>query len=268
MLLYDSFNRKINYLRISVTDKCNFRCTYCMPEEGVQFIPHEKILRFEEIVEFVKIAVNYGINKIRLTGGEPLVRKGIIELVKMIGNIKGIDDFSMTTNGFLLEKYATALANAGLQRVNISLDTLNPERFKQITRIGSLDSVINGIFAAQKAGLHPIKLNVVIKQNRNEEDAQQVAQFAQKHGFEVRYIHQMNLSNGTFSQVEGGEGGHCPTCNRLRLTADGYLMPCLFSNQKYNIRELGYEEALLQVVKNKPKSGKINNSRGFYNIGG
>lgn len=239
-----------------------------MPEAGVQFIPHEKILRLEEIAEFVKVANNYGIHKIRLTGGEPLVRKGIVTLVEMIGKIKGINDLSMTTNGFLLEQFAIPLAQAGLQRVNISLDTLNPERFKQITRFGNLETVINGIFAAQKAGLHPIKLNVVIKNNKNEEDAQEVAQFAQKYGFEVRYIHQMNLSNGTFSQVEGGEGGHCSTCNRLRLTADGYLMPCLFSNQKYNIRELGYEKALLQAVKEKPTSGKTNNSRGFYNVGG
>lgn len=268
MLLYDSFNRKINYLRISVTDKCNFRCTYCMPEEGVQFIPHEKILRLEEIAEFVKIACNYGIKKIRLTGGEPLVRKGIISLVEMISKIEGIEDLSMTTNGFFLEKFAIPLAQAGLQRINISLDTINPEHFKQITRIGNLESVINGIFAAQKAGLRPIKLNIVIKQNKNEKDAQEVLQFAQKYGFEVRYIHQMNLSNGTFSLVEGGDGGHCKTCNRLRLTADGYLMPCLFSNLKYDIRELGYEKALLLAVKNKPISGKINSSREFYNVGG
>ncbi|MGQ9848119.1 MAG: GTP 3',8-cyclase MoaA [Bacteroidales bacterium] len=268
MLLYDSFNRRINYLRVSVTDKCNFRCTYCMPEEGVQFIPHEKILRLEEIVEFIKIASNYGINKVRLTGGEPLVRKGIVSLVEMISKIEKIDDLSMTTNGFLLEQYAVPLAKAGLKRINVSLDTLNPERFKQITRLGNLEPVIKGIFAAQKAGLHPIKLNVVIKQNKNEEDAQEVTQFAQKYGFEVRYIRQMNLSNGTFSQVEGGEGGHCSTCNRLRLTADGYLMPCLFSNQKYNIREMGFEQALLLAVKEKPLSGKINNSRAFYNIGG
>lgn len=268
MLLFDSYNRKINYLRISVTDKCNFRCTYCMPEEGVQYISHEQILRFEEITDFVKIASEHGVNKIRLTGGEPLVRKGIVSLVKMISQIKGIDDLSMTSNGFLLEEYAQPLADAGLKRINISLDTLNPETFKQISRTGNLEQVLKGIFAAKKAGLNPIKLNVVIKNNHNEPDAQQVAAFAKENGFEVRFIHLMNLANGTFSRVEGGEGGHCNTCNRLRLTADGYLMPCLFSNQKYNIRKLGFEQALLLAVKEKPKSGKLNNTRGFYNVGG
>ncbi len=239
-----------------------------MPKEGVQYIPHEQILRFEEITDFVKIASEYGINKIRLTGGEPLVRKGIISLVKMISQIDGIDDLSMTSNGFLLEEYAQPLADAGLKRINISLDTLNPETFKQISRIGNLEQVLKGIFAAKKAGLNPIKLNVVIKNNHNEPDAQQVAAFAKENGFEVRFIHLMNLANGTFSRVEGGEGGHCSTCNRLRLTADGYLMPCLFSNQKYNTRELGFEQALLSAVKEKPESGQINNSRGFYNVGG
>jgi len=268
MLLFDSYNRRINYLRISVTDKCNFRCIYCMPEEGVQFIPHEKILRLEEIAEFVALAAKYGINKVRLTGGEPLVRKGIVTLTEMLSKIKGIDDLSMTTNGYFLEEFAHPLAQAGLKRINISLDTLNPEKFNQITRVGNLDKVLKGIFAAKEAGLYPIKLNVVIKQHSKEPDAQEVAAFAEKNGFEVRFIHMMNLSDGTFSQVEGGEGGHCATCNRLRLTADGYLMPCLFSNQKYNIRQLGFEEALIKAIKEKPKSGKINNSRDFYNVGG
>ncbi|NMC99555.1 MAG: radical SAM protein [Bacteroidales bacterium] len=266
--MYDSYNRRINYLRISVTDKCNFRCTYCMPEEGVPYIPHNKILRIEEIVDFVKTAALFGINKVRITGGEPLVRKGIVSLVKMLHEINGIDDLSMTTNGFLLEEFAQPLVDSGLNRINISLDTLDKDKFRQITRLGDLDKVLKGIVAAKKAGLNPIKLNVVIKNNSKEPDAQSVAAFAQENGLEVRYIHMMNLATGSFSQVEGGEGGHCSSCNRLRLTADGYLMPCLFSNQKYDIRELGYEQALLKAIKEKPKSGKINNTRGFYNVGG
>lgn len=239
-----------------------------MPIRGVKFIPRESILRFEEIVDFVKIASYYGINKVRLTGGEPLVRKGIVSLVKMLSQIKGITDLSMTTNGSLLDKYAQPLADAGLKRINISLDTLNPNKFKQITRTGNLDQVLQGIFAAKKAGLNPIKLNVVVKNNKNEPDARQVAQFAKENGFEVRFIHLMNLVNGTFQVVEGGEGGHCPTCNRLRLTTDGYLMPCLFSDKKYDIRKLGYEQALLLAVKEKPKAGEKNITRQFYNIGG
>lgn len=266
MLLYDSFNRRINYLRISVTDRCNFRCTYCMPEEGVPFIPHKNILRYEEIVEFLKVAVSYGIDKVRITGGEPLVRKGIVDLVRMISAIPGINDLSMTTNGYYLEKYAKPLKDAGLMRINISLDTLSEEKFKKITRIGSLKEVINGIFAAKEAGLSPIKLNVVVDENTD--DAIEVARFAKDNGFEVRFIRKMSLKEGIFTQVIGGEGGNCSTCNRLRLTADGFLMPCLFSDLKYDIRQLGYEKALLEAVKNKPRSGKTNQSRNFNNLGG
>lgn len=155
--MFDRFNRKINYLRISVTDRCNLRCVYCMPEEGVVLLDHKEILSFDEIVDVAKTAVRKGVDKIRVTGGEPLVRNGIIDLVKMIGEIDGIKDFSMTTNGILLSKYADDLANAGLHRVNISLDTLDPEKFKQITRGGDIQKVFDGIEAAKKAGLNPIK---------------------------------------------------------------------------------------------------------------
>ncbi len=267
MLLYDSYNRRINYLRISITDRCNLRCVYCMPENGVEPISHNQILRYEEIIDFVKVAVKYGIDKIRITGGEPLVRKGVVQFIQMLSEINGIKDLSLTTNGFLLEEMAEDLKKAGIHRINVSLDTLNPEKFKQITRIGNVDQVIRGILKAKEVGFHPIKLNVV-KMADSEKDIEEVRRFAQQHGFEVRYIKQMSLENGTFSKVEGGEGGNCLQCNRLRLTADGYLMPCLFSDIKYNIREEGYERALLLAVRNKPKSGISNHTRYFCNIGG
>ncbi|MCF6184666.1 MAG: radical SAM protein, partial [Bacteroidales bacterium] len=163
--MYDRFNRKINYLRISVTDRCNLRCVYCMPAEGVELMQHKDILRFEEIVEVVKYAVSQGVDKIRITGGEPLVKKGIVDLIRMIAEIDGIKDFGMTTNGIFLDKYAQQLADAGLHRVNISLDTINPEKYRKITRTGDITQVFKGIEAAKKAGLNPIKINCVVQKS-------------------------------------------------------------------------------------------------------
>lgn len=266
--MFDCYNRKINYLRISVTDRCNSRCVYCMPEEGIPLIPHDKVLRFEEIIAFTKVAVSYGIDKVRLTGGEPLVRKNIEYLVAELAKISEIKDLSMTTNGFLLAKYATLLKESGLQRINISLDTLNPDTFRKITRIGNLPDVLNGIEAAQKAGLQPIKINCVIQNNPNEPDALAVAEFCKQHHFQVRFIRQMNLQHGEFWPVYGGKGGNCHSCNRLRLTSDGFLLPCLFSDKSYHIKELGYAKAIETAIAQKPKSGSQNHNLGFYNIGG
>jgi GTP 3',8-cyclase len=266
--MYDSFKRKINYLRISVTDRCNLRCTYCMPEEGIKLLQHKDILTFDEIVNIVKEAVELGIDKIRITGGEPLVRKGIVDLVKMIAEIPGIKDFGMTTNGTLLENFASDLKNAGLHRINISLDTINPERFNQITRKGNLDDALKGIEAAKKADLNPIKINCVIKESKLEPDAQEVAAFCKDNNLKIRYIHQMDLVSGNFSIVEGGEGGNCTMCNRLRLSANGIFYPCLFSDIGYNIREFGIKNAILKAVTNKPESGTCSHINNFYNIGG
>jgi cyclic pyranopterin phosphate synthase len=266
--MYDSFKRNINYLRISVTDRCNLRCTYCMPEEGIPLHQHKNILSFEEIESFARYAVSQGISKVRITGGEPIVRKGIIELVEMLGRIPGIEDLSMTTNGILLHKFAGQLKKAGLMRVNISLDTLDPQRFREITRLGELEDVLNGISAAQKAGLKLIKLNCVVKKSRLEPDAILVAKFAQENHLDVRFIREMDLGDGTFYEVEGGEGGKCNTCNRLRLTANGDLKPCLFDTSSYNIRSLGNEKAFSEAVKNKPACGSLNHTGKFYNIGG
>lgn len=266
--MYDSYNRKINYLRISVTDRCNLRCTYCMPEEGIQLIPHEQILSFEEIYAFTKKAVERGIDKVRLTGGEPLVRKGIIDLVKLIASIEGIKDFGITTNGIFLAKFAQDLKEAGLHRVNISLDTLNPEKFKEITRFGDINMVFEGIKAAKKVGLNPIKINCVIKSSSKEKDAQEIAEFCKQNDLKIRFIHLMDLEKGQFSIVEHGDGGNCKACNRLRLTANGKIRPCLFSDLEYDIRQLGIDKSLDLAVGNKPRCGTSNTTNKFANIGG
>ncbi|MBK8881044.1 MAG: radical SAM protein [Bacteroidales bacterium] len=266
--MLDRFNRNINYLRISVTDRCNLRCTYCMPEEGIQLLHHRDILTFDEICGFTKTAVAGGVNKVRITGGEPLVRKGITTLVGMIAEIKEIRDLSMTTNGVLLKHFATDLKKAGLQRINISLDTVDPLKFTAITRTGNIEDVFDGIHAARVAGLSPIKINCVIKQSKEEEEARSVAQFCKDNDLEIRYITQMDLVKGHFSTVVGGSGGNCTLCNRLRLTANGKLKPCLFSNIEYDIRELGFEKALKLAIESKPECGSTNETGAFYNIGG
>ncbi len=160
-MLIDRFGRMITYLRISVTDRCNMRCVYCMPAEGIPLQSHDNILRYEEIVQLVRLAAAHGVREVRLTGGEPLVRLDLPVLVHMIAQIPGIEDISLTTNGLLLEKMAQSLAEAGLRRVNVSMDTLDPVRFERITRGGSLEKVLRGIKAAEQAGLKPIKINVV-----------------------------------------------------------------------------------------------------------
>ena len=266
--MLDKFNRRINYLRISVTDRCNLRCTYCMPEEGIKLINHSDIITFEEIVDVVKISVGLGVDKIRLTGGEPLARKGIVDLVRMIAQVPGIKDFGLTTNGITLKKHALALKEAGLHRVNVSLDTLNPEKYNKITRLGQIEDVLDGIFEAQKVGLTPVKINCVIKKSAQETDDLEVDEFCKTNNFQVRYIHQMELSMGQFSVVEGGEGGDCKICNRLRLTANGNIKPCLFNNLEYNIRKFGIEGAIANAIKHKPKCGSVNTVGTFYNIGG
>lgn len=266
--MLDRYNRKINYLRISVTDRCNLRCRYCMPEEGVEFIPHTEVLRFEEIREVVEVVVSLGVDKIRLTGGEPLVRKGIVDLVEMLARIPGIRDFSMTTNGTLLEGYAEALAQAGLQRVNISLDTLDPKKYYTTTRGGDIRKVFAGIDAARKAGLEPIKVNCVIQARRDEPDAVAVNSFCRENGLQARFIKEMDLHTGTFGVVDGGSGGDCRSCNRLRLTSNGLIKPCLFSDIGFSVRELGIRRAIEMALEKKPEKGTVNLQNCFNNIGG
>jgi GTP 3',8-cyclase len=266
--MYDRFNRRINYLRVSITDRCNLRCTYCMPAEGIRLLEHKDILSFEEIVEIIREAVSLGITKVRITGGEPLVRKGIISLIEKIASIEGINDFGLTTNGILLSEFAADLARAGLHRINISLDTVDPEKFKAITRGGNIQNVFQGIEAAKEAGLTPVKINCVVRNSSGEPDAQAVKQFCEQNGLEARFIHEMSLTDGCFTIVENGHGGDCVNCNRLRLTANGIIRPCLFNDIQFSTRELGIREALEQAAGRKPEKGTVNLNGSFHNIGG
>lgn len=278
----DSIGRTINYLRISVTDLCNFRCVYCMPAEGVKPREHSEMMRFEEIVQVVRVAAENGISKIRLTGGEPLVRHGIVDLVRMIRQVSGINEITLTTNGYLLPKYAEPLKDAGLTRVNVSLDTLKPDLFKKITRYGDLTTVWRGIEAAEKHGLVPLKLNMVMVAGINDNEIPDFMNLTMQNAWHVRFIELMPIQNqvswgdgfpdpsdcyistGTvleryqhmnlkpiyqleqlgpakLYQLPGAKGfvgfispldddHFCSRCNRLRLTADGNLRPCLMSD--------------------------------------
>lgn len=281
--LLDPYKRHINYLRISITDRCNLRCTYCMPYEGVHHLTHEDVLSYEEIVSITRIAVKEGITKIRITGGEPLVRKGVVDLIDWLSQIEGIEDLSMTTNGILLSEFARPLYEAGLKRVNVSMDSLKPELFRRITRGGELSRVWQGIEKASESGLSPIKINVVAIKGVNEEEILDFAQLTMEHNYQIRFIefmpvgpnngwHQdkylscLNIrkimekkykleplvkkknSNGPADlyRLEDAKGeigfinaisSHfCSTCNRLRLTADGKLRPCLFSDEEIDIK--------------------------------
>ena len=188
--MLDRFDRNINYLRISVTDRCNLRCIYCMPEEGIQLLRHSDILTFDEITAFCRIALYYGVTKVRITGGEPLVRKGITALVRMLSDLSGISDLSMTTNGVLLKNFAYELRSAGLHRVNISLDTIDQDLFAEITRGGNINDVFEGIKAAKDAGLLPVKINCVIKESKDEDNAKGVTDYCRDNDLDIRYIRQ------------------------------------------------------------------------------
>ncbi|MFH1756271.1 MAG: radical SAM protein [Candidatus Latescibacterota bacterium] len=266
--MQDSYGRTIRYLRISVTDRCNLRCHYCLPDGNEELLRREDLLSFEEISHVSRAALELGFKKIRLTGGEPLVRAGIVDLVGMVASLQGLEDFSMTTNGVLLESYADALVRAGLQRVNISLDTVDPVKFREITRGGDFSKVLAGIEAAKRAGFAKIKLNCVVERSSTETDAQQVAKFAAERDIEVRFIRHMNLAEGTFWVVEGGSGGQCDQCDRLRVSSDGIVRPCLFSNVGFSVRELGAREAIERAVRDKPKSGEQCHNTTFRRIGG
>ena len=284
--LVDTYQRQINYLRISITDRCNLRCVYCMPPEGVASLSHGSILSYEEILRIVKVAVREGIRKIRITGGEPLVRKGVVDLIGRLSKVQGIEDLSITTNGILLSEYAQALYDAGLMRVNVSMDSLRPELFSEITRGGNLSLVWKGIEKAEAVGLKPIKINVVAMKGLNDTEVVDFARLTLGHAYHIRFIEFMpvgrengwhldtylsgmaikqaiekrfnlqplalkaNANNGPAElfRIEGGHGmigfinaisSHfCASCNRLRLTADGKLRPCLFSDAEIDIRKV------------------------------
>jgi cyclic pyranopterin phosphate synthase len=279
--LRDNFKRAIDYMRVSVTDRCNLRCIYCMPPDGLIPIRHKEILRYEEIVRVLKIAVDIGVRKIRITGGEPLVRNNIPYLIKLIKNIEGVKDLSLTTNGIMLEQYADSLSEAGLDRVNISLDSLKPERYGEITRGGDIRAVLKGIEAAEKAGLDPIKINMVPIRGINDDEIVDFARMTLKFPYQVRFIEFMPFvmpdiwsperfipaeeiravveSIGPLAPIKLRKSGparyfsldgaagvlgfisplsnhFCGECSRLRLTADGKLRPCLFSETEIDLK--------------------------------
>jgi len=266
-VIYDRFQRSIRYLRVSITDRCNLHCRYCRPGK-VRLLAKNELLGFDEIHRVVAAAVALGFDQVRLTGGEPLMRPGVEELVRQLATIRGVKDLAMTTNGVLLERYAVLLRAAGLQRINVSLDTVDPIRFSEITAGGDLGCVLAGIQAATEAGLRPLKLNCVVQRSSEESDAQGVARFASGHGYPVRFIRQMHLETGQFWIVEGGNGGHCKTCNRLRLTSDGFILPCLFNDIAFDVRQLGPEQALRLAVNFKPAEGQVSARRTFFRVGG
>ncbi|MDR7855352.1 GTP 3',8-cyclase MoaA [Tissierella sp.] len=192
----DSFGREISYLRISVTDRCNLRCKYCMPEKGVSKFSHDTMLTLEEIYEITKAFVDLGINKVRFTGGEPLVRKGIVDLISRVSKLEGIKDLSMTTNGLLLKEYANELKEAGLNRVNISLDTLDKDKYYKITRGGNLDHVLEGIKEARKVGLLPIKINTVLIGGFNDDEIESLVKLTEE-DIDLRFIELMPIGEAS-----------------------------------------------------------------------
>jgi len=319
--LIDNFSREISYLRVSITDRCNYRCIYCQSEKEFEFIPHQEILRFEEIVEIVQEAVNLGVTKVRITGGEPLVREGIVDFIKKLREIKKLEDISLTTNGFFLSEYAEKLKDAGLNRVNISLDSLQEEKYKKITRGGSLEKALKGIDSALKAGLLPIKINTVLIRGINDDEVEDFVRLTLERPLNIRFIELMpsggelinvfknkfisvqeikeklikkyllnpvkiSTANGPakYYQIKGGQGTigfitalsqhFCKTCNRIRLTSEGKLRPCLFSNKEIDIkraiRKLARDknegflrkkiirDKLKEAVKLKPEGHKLN----------
>lgn len=195
--MQDGFRREINYLRVSVTDRCNLRCVYCMPSRGVKLLPHGEILRNEEIETIVRAAALVGIRKVRLTGGEPLVRRGLVELVRAIFSIPEIDDLALSTNGILLAENAALLKEAGLKRVNISLDTLKPDRYRSITRYGDFSAVWRGINAALEVGLHPVKLNTVVMRGLNDDEVVDMARLTLDYPLHVRFIELMSIGTAS-----------------------------------------------------------------------
>ena len=297
MSMIDHFGREITYLRVSITDRCNLRCRYCMPEEGICKALHEDILSYEEIEEIVSAAAELGISKVRVTGGEPLVRLGCSELCGKLSRIPGIREVTLTTNGVLLESQAEALKQAGVGRVNVSLDTLDGEKYRKITGGGDIQTVLRGMEAARAVGLTPLKINTVLIGGFNEDEIPDFVALTREHPVELRFIELMPLGPGAefdetaylpgqtvlnrvpaleelppnggvarlYRLPEGiGRVGlisplsrhFCSTCNRLRLTAEGALKPCLHSNQEISLKGLHGEalkRRILEAVNAKPK---------------
>jgi len=282
-LLLDRFNRKIDYLRISVTDRCNHRCIYCMPQAPFVYRKRGEIISYEQIESVATVAARMGIRKVRLTGGEPLVRKDIERLVGKLAAINGIDEVCMTTNGSLLADKARQLKRSGLARVNISIDSLDPTRYSRITRggqaegldrikpsFGGLQQVLAGVDAAIKAALTPIKINMVILDDTTQQDIEAMKAFCQQRGLQLQKIMQFSLYDRAdlSTRFATERPPKCSRCNRLRLTADGFLKPCLFSDNEIKVDFGDIAGSILQAVAKKPKDGSSCRSRSMSQIGG
>lgn len=309
----DNFNREIRYIRISLTELCNFRCRYCMPEEGICKKRHEDMMTEEEMLSAVKVATRLGINKIRLTGGEPLVKKNIVDIVSKIREIDGVDEICLTTNGSYLSKYAKDLKVAGLDRINISLDTLDKDKFRYITRIGNLDDTLEGIDAALKENFKKVKINTVLIGGFNDDEIVDIASLTFKQNTDVRFIELMPMYDGgdfgkeafvpysividkikeaykgkydddkIIEKVSGDNSSvaklykisgakaciglispvsnhFCAECNRIRLTADGKLKPCLHSSCEISIKGLSEAEMVekfREAILSKPEKHDV-----------
>lgn len=295
--MIDNYGRDINYIRISVTELCNMRCRYCMPEEGVEKRSHEEMMTAEETLMAARAAVSLGISKIRITGGEPLVKRGIVRLCKEIAEIEGVDELCITTNGTLLKQFAAPLKEAGVDRLNISIDTLDPEKFAYITRLGNLQDVLEGIDAAFEAGFDKIKLNVVLMGGFNDDEIEDFVGLTRDRDIEVRFIELMPIGGGiefekadfiscetvldkvpeltaldmndgvatmyALPDAKGRVGlirpiscDFCSGCNKIRLTADGMLKPCLHLDGEISIKGLDEEKVaavMEKAILDKPK---------------
>ncbi|EGK8211975.1 GTP 3',8-cyclase MoaA [Campylobacter coli] len=320
-MLIDQFGRKINYLRISVTQRCNFRCLYCMPKIPFNHQPKENLLSFEELFLFVKVAIDEGIEKIRITGGEPLLRKDLSVFIKMINDYKKDLDLAITTNGFLLKDFAKDLKDAGLKRLNISLDTLESKKAKILAQKDVLDSVLSGIDEALSTGLK-VKLNTVALKGLNDDELISLLEFAKSKNIQIRFIEFMenihaygklqglkrdeiiqilsqkyqiklikkaekapvsiySANDYEFGIIDPHSHEFCDSCNRIRLSAEGLLIPCLYFDEALSIKEAvrkgdinAAAKILQEVLRNKPEKNRwsvVDNetsSRAFYQTGG
>jgi len=321
-MLKDGYGREVNYLRVSVTERCNFRCQYCMPDKPFSWKPKENLLSFEELFLFIKAAMDEGITKVRITGGEPLLRSDLDKFIAMIYNHNKDVDLALTTNGYLLKSVAKSLKNAGLKRLNISLDSLKPSIAQQIAQKDVLKDVLEGIEEALKVGLK-VKINMVPLKGINDDEIVELLDFAKERGIEIRFIEYMEnamansdikgllgkeilekikqkykikkigregsspsfsyeLEDGyKFGLIDPHKHDFCESCNRIRLTAEGFLIPCLYFDEAMSIKDSvqkgdveGAVEVLRQVLKDKPEknrwdeSDNESSSRAFYETGG
>ncbi len=322
-MLIDGHGRVVNYLRVSVTERCNFRCLYCMPQKPFSWVPKENLLSFDELFKFIKVAIDEGVTKIRITGGEPLLREDLDYFIRLINDYKSDIDLALTTNGFMLDSVAQKLKDAGLKRLNISLDSLKPAIAAQIAQKNVLGSVLSGIDKALEVGLK-VKINMVPLKNINDNEILDILEFAREKNIRVRFIEYMENSHAKseiigldgkeilniikkrytiskigreknspsfhykieengyiFGLIDPHKHDFCEDCNRIRLTAEGHLIPCLYFDEAQSIakaiKEDNIDKAVLilkDVLANKPKENRWNenenenSTRAFYETGG